>query len=88
MRARMIGAVVPAEQGEVVGHGARQEALLAELAHARRAVPLGQLAPVGRQDQRHVPERRLLEPQRLVDQHLRTRMQPLLPHTASCSLSS
>ena len=44
--------------------------LLPELADARRAVALGQLALVRRQDEAHVAKQGRREAQRLVDEHL------------------
>ena len=68
----LLAAVVPAQQGQVVDHGPGQEALLPELAHAGGAVPLAELAAVGRQDEAHVAEGRWREAQRAVDENLRT----------------
>mmetsp|Transcript_7884 Transcript_7884/g.19695 ORF Transcript_7884/g.19695 Transcript_7884/m.19695 type:complete len:603 (-) Transcript_7884:9-1817(-) len=74
----LLGAVVPAQQRQVVDHGGRQEALGLELAHAGGAVALGQLGLVGRQDERHVREDGAREAQRVVDEHLAQRVGQVL----------
>ena len=68
--AHLLCAIVPAQQAEIVDHGLREVPLRPELAHRCGAVPLGQLALVGRQDEGHVPKGGLLEAQRLVDEDL------------------
>ena len=46
----LLCAVIPAQQGQEVEHGLRQEALLTELAGAGGSMPLAQLALVWSQD--------------------------------------
>ena len=67
----LLTAIVPAQKGQEVDHRVGQVALLLKIAHGRRAVALGQLGVVGRQQQGDVAEQGHLKAQGGVDQHLR-----------------
>ena len=58
----LLGAIIPAQQGEEVEHGLGQEALLTKLPEAGGSVPLAQLAFVWRKDETDMAEMRLSPP--------------------------
>ena len=68
----------PPEQRQIVHQRLRQIPALAELGHARRAVPLRQRRVVGTEDERQVRECRRHQPKRLVNQQLPRRVRDVI----------
>eukprot|EP00958_Prasinococcus_capsulatus_P024870 scaffold3981_cov302-Prasinococcus_capsulatus_cf.AAC.2 len=66
----LLRAVVPSEQRKEVEHGLVHVAQVVELPHRGGAVALGQLAAVGREDERDVRKLRALEAQGVVEESL------------------
>ena len=58
----LLSAVIPAQQGQEIEHGLRQEALVAELPKAGCPMPLTQLALVWSQDEADMAELGLRPP--------------------------
>ena len=52
----LLSAVIPAQEGEKIKHGLREEALVAELPQAGGPVPLAQLALVRSQNEADMAE--------------------------------